>query len=305
MRNGVRHFRADDEDGVRQVMEASLRFDAFPGSTAWDLELEAASLVGDPAGIAVAVEDGVVCGYVSPRNENLTVLPQSRRRGHGRRLFDAGLGLAEKAGLDEMRLYVPSIGAAQDFATAMGMTYRSSLWRLNLEAGTPLLEPSFPTDVVCRPFGHWIHIHQYVDLLNAIFVSHPSPLSFTIAEIRRAHARPEFDPSGILVVCPADRPAEPVAFARTRLGPREGTDPARVGEIALVGVLPEWRGRGLGRELLRWGAARLRTLGAGSVRLSVEAENELALRLYRRNGFRPQVEWPHWTHATRPLVRKP
>ena len=72
-------------------------------------------------------------------------------------------------------------------------------------------------------------------------------------------------------------------------------DAAPVGEIRILGVLPEWRGRGLGRELLRWGVAHLRSGGAGLIQLSVEAENELALGLYRRTGFEPTVEWPHWT----------
>lgn len=38
----------------------------------------------------------------------------------------------------------------------------------------------------------------------------------------------------------------------------------------------------------------MRSSGAGVVRLTVEAENERALGLYRRNGFEPLVEWPHW-----------
>jgi hypothetical protein len=40
--------------------------------------------------------------------------------------------------------------------------------------------------------------------------------------------------------------------------------------------------------------AQLRSRGAGCIKLSVEAENELALGLYRRTGFEPVVEWPHW-----------
>jgi mycothiol synthase len=70
--------------------------------------------------------------------------------------------------------------------------------------------------------------------------------------------------------------------------------PAPPGEVRLVGVLPQWRGRGLGRELLHWGVAWLRAMGAGVIQLNVEAENELALGLYRRTGFEPAVEWPHW-----------
>jgi ribosomal protein S18 acetylase RimI-like enzyme len=59
-------------------------------------------------------------------------------------------------------------------------------------------------------------------------------------------------------------------------------------------VLPAWRGRGLGRELLRWGVTELRGRGAGPIELSVEAQNERATGLYRAHGFEPAIEWPHW-----------
>jgi hypothetical protein len=42
-----------------------------------------------------------------------------------------------------------------------------------------------------------------------------------------------------------------------------------------------------------------RSRGAGRIKLSFEAENELSLGLYRRTEFETAVEWPHWT---RPVV---
>jgi mycothiol synthase len=295
MSTGIRPFRTEDEAALRRVMEASLRFDAYPGFNAWDLDVEAVSIIGAPEGVALAVEDGVVCGYVSPGQEDLTVHPQFRRRGHGRRLFATGLDLAAKAGWGEIRLYVPQAGGGQAFAEAMGMTYRSSMWRLDLAPTLVVPEPALPTGFAARAFGDWLPLARLVDLLNACFAHHPSPASWTVGQLQYAHSRPDFDPSAVLLVSPADRLEDPVAFVRTALGPAEDGDEAPVGEIRLVGVLPQWRGRGLGRELLRWGVAQLRSGGAGRVKLSVEAENELALGLYRRTGFEPVVEWPNWT----------
>jgi mycothiol synthase len=280
-------------------MAASLEFDAFPGFTAWDLAAEATSILGAPEGVAVAVDDGVVCGYVSPRHEDLTVHPDSRRRGHGRRLFEAGLEIAGGSGSDEIRLYVPFGVSAEAFARAMGMTYQSSLWRLSLGTDTAVPEPALPAGVVARTFGDWLPLRRYVDLLNVTFVDHPGPVSWTYDQLEYAHGRPDFDPTSILLVSPVGRPDDPVAFARTAMEPAAEAGASPVGEVRLVGVLPEWRGRGLGRELLRWGVAHLRGRGAGPIQLSVEAENGLALGLYRRTGFEPTVEWPHWT---RPLA---
>jgi mycothiol synthase len=295
MSTDIRPFRPADEPALRRVMEASLEFDAFPGFTADEIDHEVVSMVGAPDGIALAVEDGVVCGFVSPRHENLTVHPQYRRRGHGRRLFATGMDLAAKAGSDEIDLFVPLSGPARPFAQAMGLSYRSSLWLLELTPGIAVPEPALPAGVVARAPGDWLPLQRYVDLMNAAFADHPSPLSWTVDEIEHAQAQPGFDPTTSLLVSPADRPEEPVAFVRAFLAPPESDDPAPVGQVRLIGVLPQWRGRGLGRELLRWGVAQMRSHGAVRIQLSVEAENELALGLYRRTGFEPTVEWPHWT----------
>jgi len=181
---GIRPFREDDEAALRNVMKEALAVDAFPGFSAWDLDCEAVSIMGAPGGVAVAIEDGVVCGYVSPRHEDLTIHPQFRRRGHGRRLLAAGLDLAAKAGWEEIRLYVPLGGAGPAFAGAMGMIYRSSLWRLDLAPETTVPEPVFPDDVVVRTLGDWLPLERFVDLLNDSFAEHPGPVSWTFAQIQ-------------------------------------------------------------------------------------------------------------------------
>jgi mycothiol synthase len=278
-------------------MEAALEVDAYPGFNASDLDYEAAAIVAAPDGVAVALDDDTVCGYVSPRHNDLTVHPQFRRKGHGRRLFAAGLDLVACAGEHELRLYVPLSGAGQAFARAMGMTYHSSMWVLCLSPEIDVSEPAFPSGVVVRSFGDWLPLPRLVALLNDSFAGHPGHPTWTLAQIEAAHARPDFDPLTTTLVAPADRPDEPIAFVRTAVESPADGDPAPIGEVRLVGVLAEWRGRGLGRELLRLGVAQLRARGAGRVKLSVEAENEVALGLYRRTGFEPAVEWPHWTHS--------
>ncbi len=57
-------------------------------------------------------------------------------------------------------------------------------------------------------------------------------------------------------------------------------------EILSVAVAASWRGRGLARRLLDLHLRRLAGLGAGAVFLEVGDDNEPALRLYRRAGFR-------------------
>lgn len=59
-----------------------------------------------------------------------------------------------------------------------------------------------------------------------------------------------------------------------------------LGSIQNIGVLPGWRGRGLGEALLLQALHGFRREGMGRAQLEVTAQNDTALRLYRRLGFR-------------------
>jgi ribosomal protein S18 acetylase RimI-like enzyme len=61
---------------------------------------------------------------------------------------------------------------------------------------------------------------------------------------------------------------------------------ARVGEIESVGVLAEYRNRGIGTRLLDRLEAELTDDGVRDLMLGVLAGNDAAIRLYERRGFR-------------------
>jgi RimJ/RimL family protein N-acetyltransferase len=52
-----------------------------------------------------------------------------------------------------------------------------------------------------------------------------------------------------------------------------------------MGLLPEWRGRGLGRRLLEATLAEARRSGFKRIELDVYADNERAIALYEKAGF--------------------
>ena len=58
--------------------------------------------------------------------------------------------------------------------------------------------------------------------------------------------------------------------------------------IATIGVAPEFRRRGIGRELLRACEAQLKT---PLLRLSVRVSNEAAIRLYDEEGYTQVQVW--------------
>jgi mycothiol synthase len=242
--------------------------------------------------VAVAEDEGRVAGWVVPLHDDLTVDLPFRRRGHGRRLVEAGRVLAAHGALPHLRLWVPRRPGPEAFARACGLAYHSSLWLLRRDPALPVVAPSFGDDLVVRWLEPGTDDEPFVDLVNTIFLDHPSPLVLDLATARRVHARRDFDPSTILLVAPAGDRDRPVAFCR--VGRHEDDDGVITGEVKLLGVRREARGRGIGRELVRWGVDDLRRRGVERIHLSVEGENAGALALYEAEGFRPHVEWPHW-----------
>jgi mycothiol synthase len=160
-------------------------------------------------------------------------------------------------------------------------------------ADDPCPDPAFPAGFMARAWDPGRDsIPAFVDLLNRSFADHPTPVSWTEAAIRAAHEAPDFDPQDVLVIAPAGEPDRLVAFGRARSHP--SADPP-YGEVKLIGVLPEWRGLGLGRAVLRWGIHHLAGRGVPTTALAVTAANERALQMYEAHGFRRVIEWPQWS----------
>ena len=301
---GVRPSDAGDLSSIRTIMEASLAVDAIPGFLASDIDRAILRIEPDPNGTVVGLEDGIVVGYCTPNHDDLTVLPGSRRRGHGRRLLTASADVVRERGDDALQLYVPPhLAGSVAFARSMGMVHRSSLWQFQLppEAAETVPDPAFPPEVIVRTWddARDIDYDAWSAFMLRAFEGHPTPMHWTPALIRHVHDAPSFDPGGVLLVADAAAPDRLVAFCRVEVADPEAPTGERTGDVGLIGVLPAWRGRGLGRELLRWGVRTLRERGAGLIELSVEAANDRATALYRAHGFVPAIEWPHWVLPVR------
>ena len=79
----------------------------------------------------------------------------------------------------------------------------------------------------------------------------------------------------------ASAQAEPAGVLMLAPGPQPG-----VVELSYLGLVPAVRGRGLGRELVRFALTRAAASAAEWLTLSADVRNEPALRVYRAHGFR-------------------
>ena len=111
--------------------------------------------------------------------------------------------------------------------------------------------------------------------------------------MRSVHNRPDFDPSFLAVIARADDPTRLVAFTYVHTPVVENG--VLTGPIGMIGVDPDYRRLGLGRQLLRWDIQRLREAGCAEITLEVVDTNDRALPLYAQEGFLPSQAWAYWT----------
>jgi mycothiol synthase len=146
-----------------------------------------------------------------------------------------------------------------------------------------------PDDVRIEEFRVGLDDTEWVALNALIFAHHPEQGRLTVDDLRAREGEPWFDAHDFLVARAPDGrmigyvwlKVEPDADAGAHASDAEGP----IGEIYVVGVHPDFAGRGLGRSLMGAGLRRLRERGCRDAVLYVDASNVGAVHLYRSLGF--------------------
>ena len=190
--------------------------------------------------------------------------PDARRRGIGHALLDAALPLCRAGGKDRLLLVVPrNSPGGHELARGRGMTFEHSEHALTLRQppersrdGGIDLRAATPDDIplLSKLYDDGFHDGGHVD---------PSRLAS--------------DHSRTFLIVRNGEPVGTIAVSR---------EEAR-GAIYGFVVDSEWRGRGIGRDVLRIVAQEQFDTGAERVELEVAVENDRALGLYTSVGFEP------------------
>ena len=106
---------------------------------------------------------------------------------------------------------------------------------------------------------------------------------------------PNTSKAGILFLLEGDRPA---GYCWTVKVP--GDNGPR-GIIGMIGVVPDYRGKGVSRHVLHAGMRYLRSIGLVEVGLEVDGNNDAAIRLYTSTGFKKMGE-RHWFELDLPGI---
>jgi len=228
--------------------------------------------------------DGDLLGFISPEFKVVVVRPKDRRTGIGRSLVEAGLAIERDRARPNLLVGVlPADADGHAFLRATGFTFHSTLWDLELPEATPVTAPSWPVGLVARPYDRTRDARPWATLFNAAFADHPTPLQIADDAIDSAADDPTIEDADTILLEDSDGGAL-IGFCATTPERIDGAVGPNA-EIWTIGVRPDRQGRGIGRQLLRWGVRRLREIGARHVFLSVNGRNEGALGLYMSEGF--------------------
>lgn len=284
--------RAAQHDGVRPLSEQTVlearRFSdevTVPTSTHLVITEE---VPGTPNPRVLAYGH-VDCGDPDHPSAELVVDPEHRRRGLGGTLLDhvlrrwPGVRLWSHGDLqDARRLY-----------TSRQLVVVRELWQMSrpLQGEWSDLPDhvELPEGFAVRPFVVGQDEEPWLVVNARAFADHAEQGRMTLTDLREREQEPWFDPQGFLLVedttdVDLDGNARIAAFHWTKVEPPQAGGPP-TGEVYVVGVDPDYQGRGLGRAVTLLGLQHLRNVGCEVATLYVDGDNASAIATYGRLDF--------------------
>lgn len=149
-------------------------------------------------------------------------------------------------------------------------------------------EVSVPEGFAVRTFRVGEDEEAWLAVNARSFASHAEQGRMTLTDLKERQQEPWFDPNGFLLVedttdVDPDGRARLAAFHWTKVEQANGGP--LTGEVYVVGVDPDYQGRGLGRAVTVLGLLHLRNVGVDTATLYVDGDNAAAIATYGRIGF--------------------
>ncbi|MFL4473244.1 mycothiol synthase [Paeniglutamicibacter sp. MACA_103] len=240
---------------------------------------------GTSSGELVGAAIAVLGDADAPGTLEMVVHPAFRDSGIAGALLTA---LAGRTDLGRLRAWAHgNHEAAAKLAEHFGFAPMRELWRMRMVTGTQVPAPVVPNGISIRAFDPASDGPGWVAANAAAFAHHPEQGALTLEDLAARMEEDWFDPAGFLLA--VDEAGSILGFHWTKVHPAVSSpttgEHQAIGEIYVVGVVPEAQGTGLGKVLTLAGIDYLNSLGLDALMLYVDADNTAAVSLYRKLGF--------------------
>jgi mycothiol synthase len=265
---------------------------------AWGLlsPLDLIESVGQPnhstsGNLFIAERKGEIVGYAELRPELIIarvvlrwlINPKHFKRDLIEKLADRAISRAGELGIRTVHVNIlHGCQGVEHLLIKMGFAFVRRFLELRLDFSKTDLPDMSRIAFRCRPMQLGEEA-TLTHLQNRTFAGSWGYNPNTVEEITTRISLPNCSPEDILLVFDSDKPVG-YCWARINFWQSKAQG-ERTGRIYMMGVDPDYRGRGLGRQLLSAGLSYLQGKGLRRVDLTVDSENKAALTLYGAAGF--------------------
>jgi mycothiol synthase len=240
----------------------------------------------------IAEREGEIVGFADVRLElnigrvvlRWMVHPKHHRRGLAVKLVDRAICRTRDLGITTIHVNIlRDSPMAKQLLTQMGFIFIRRFLELRLDLSKTHLPEISKISPRCRPLQP-TEEGRLTQLQNRSFTGTWGFNPNTVEEIIYRISLPNSSPGDIFLTFDSDKP---IGYCWTRIeswekkAPGEGT-----GRIYMLGVDPDYRGKGFGRQLLLVGLSYLKSKSLRVVELTVDNENKAARALYESVGFK-------------------
>ncbi len=239
----------------------------------------------------IAEKNGKIIGYMNVTPEPgigrallaCLVHPRHRRKGLAKKLFPYAMERAKKLGARVVQGSVPENNVVgKSLVSHMGFGFARRFLELKLDFHDVHLSDTKGGNIVSRGLRCGEE-DKLTEIQNRSFVGTWGFNPNTTEEIiHRVNLRGRF-PEDVIM---AYEGGKPIGYCWTTVSPQENTSRAvNKGQIHMMGMDPDYRKKGIGKEILLKGLHHLKGKGIKIVELTVDSENQAACSLYESVGF--------------------
>ncbi len=239
----------------------------------------------------VAEKAGNIAGYVDVTAEleigrvvlNCLIYQERRGKGFGKKLIDRTIGRAGELKVKRVHVNIPQDSmSARKLFTKMGFKFIRRFLEMRLDF-SEVHEPHM--GLIGPRYRHMKRGEEdkLVHIQNRSFADTWGFNSNTLEEIVYRINLPGCAPEDIILACDGEK-VMGYCWTRIYAGGNKVTRGDK-GRIYMLGVDPDHRGKGIGKEVLLAGLSYLKSKCLRTVEVTVDSKNRAARALYRSIGF--------------------